>query len=363
MTSKIGKWIFIAIVLIVVIWALITFKTIVAYFVLSLMVAFIGKPLVTMFQKIKIGAWRCPRSLAAILSMLTLSAVVIAFIALIVPQLVSQLEMIAKIDPADIEHKLAEPIDKISKIAYKYGLMSVNIEHNFLTNLIDAIELKSITSSVESFIETIGALIIAVFSIFFISFFFLKDSYLFDKMVFAITPDGNYEKVDKAIKNTSRLLTRYFIGIVLQISLIFVLLFIGLTIVGVQNALLIAFLAGLFNVIPYVGPLIGISISLVLGITSSLQLDFYEQTVPLLVGMLIVFGIVQFLDNFVFQPLIFSNSVKAHPLEIFVVILMSATLGGVLGMVLAIPVYTILRVFAKEFLTRFKLVRSLTKNI
>jgi len=182
-------------------------------------------------------------------------------------------------------------------------------------------------------------------------------------MVFASTPDKHYEKVDKAIKSTSNLLTRYFIGIVFQISLIMVLLFLGLSILGVENALLIAFLAGLFNVIPYVGPLIGISIGLLLGITGSMQLDFYSQTVPLLAGMLIVFAIVQLLDNFVFQPLIFSNSVKAHPLEIFVVILMSATLGGILGMVLAIPVYTILRVFAKEFLTRFKVVRSLTKNI
>ena len=295
--------------------------------------------------------------------MVTLSGIVITFIALIVPQLVSQLEMLAQLDPSDFENQLKEPLEKLSLFANKYGLMSLEIENNFFSNLLDAIEFKNITSSVETFIGTIGSLVIGVFSVLFISFFFLKDSYLFDKIVFASTPDMHYEKVNKAIINTSNLLTRYFIGIVLQITLIIILLFIGLSIVGVENALLIAFLAGLFNVIPYVGPLIGIAIALLLGITSSLHLDFYSQTVPLLSGMLIVFAIVQLLDNFVFQPLIFSNSVKAHPLEIFVVILMSATLGGIMGMVLAIPVYTILRVFAKEFLTRFKVVRSLTKNI
>lgn len=285
------------------------------------------------------------------------------FVALIVPQLVAQLEMLTKIDAADIQHKLEEPLQKVEEFANKYGLISLDIEEKFTSRLLNAIELRSISSSVESIIGTLGNILIGVFSVFFISFFFLKDSYLFDKMVYAITPDKHYEKVDKAIKSTTSLLTRYFIGIVAQISIIMVLLFIGLTIVGMENALLIAFLAGLFNVIPYVGPLIGVALGFILGITGSLELDFYEQTIPLLTGMLIVFAIVQLLDNFIFQPLIFSNSVKAHPLEIFVVILMSATLGGVLGMVFAIPVYTILRVFAKEFLTKFKVVRSLTKNI
>lgn len=363
MSNKLGRWILIALGLIILIWALYTFKTIVLYFILSIIVSFLGRPLVLLIEKIHIGQWQCPRFLAAIFSMLLLASGAILFIALIVPQLVSQIEMLMQIDAEEIQHKLEEPLLKLETFANKYGLITVDLEEKFTSTLINAIEFKSISSSVESIFSTMGNLLMGLFSIFFISFFFLKDSYLFDKMVFGMTPDKHYEKVDKAIKSTTSLLTRYFIGIVAQISLIMILLFIGLSIVGVENALLIAFLAGVFNVIPYVGPLIGIGVGLVLGITGSLELDFYEQTVPLLTGMLVVFGIVQLLDNFVFQPLIFSNSVKAHPLEIFIVILMSATLGGILGMVLAIPVYTILRVFAKEFLTRFKVVRSLTKNI
>ena len=64
--------------------------------------------------------------------------------------------------------------------------------------------------------------------------------------------------------------------------------------------------------------------------------------------VVIVFSVVQVVDNMVLQPLIFSKSVKAHPLEIFVIIFAGAKMGGVLGMIAAIPVYTIMRVFIKE---------------
>jgi len=73
--------------------------------------------------------------------------------------------------------------------------------------------------------------------------------------------------------------------------------------------------------------------------------------------------VMQLLDNFILQPNIFSKSVKAHPLEIFIVVLMGAKIGGIIGMVVAIPIYTVLRVLAKVFLSEFKVVQSITKGI
>ena len=81
---------------------------------------------------------------------------------------------------------------------------------------------------------------------------------------------------------------------------------------------------------------------------------------PMLSKVVIVFGAMQLLDNFILQPWIFSNSVLAHPLEIFIVILMGAQINGIIGMVLAIPVYTVLRVIARAFLSEFKLVQKIT---
>ena len=165
------------------------------------------------------------------------------------------------------------------------------------------------------------------------------------------------------MSNTSKMLTRYFGGLVAQISIIAVLLSIGLSILGVENAFLIAFLASIFNVIPYVGPIIGGVLALTLTLTTNLDLDFNSEMLPLLGKIAIVFAIVQLLDNLLIQPIIFSNSVKAHPLEIFLVISIAGTLAGVTGMVLAIPAYTLIRIIAKEFLSGFKVVDSLTRNI
>jgi predicted PurR-regulated permease PerM len=156
------------------------------------------------------------------------------------------------------------------------------------------------------------------------------------------------------------MLTRYFGGILIQMTIITAFVSVLLGLFGIQNALLIGFFAALINVIPYVGPLIGATFGLIITISSNLDLEFYTQMLPMLVKVVAVFGAMQLLDNFMLQPWIFSNSVLAHPLEIFIVILMGAQLNGIGGMVLAIPVYTVLRVIAGVFLSKFKIVQKMT---
>ncbi len=79
--------------------------------------------------------------------------------------------------------------------------------------------------------------------------------------------------------------------------------------------------------------------------------------------MMLVFCITQLIDNLVFQPFIFGKSVYAHPIEILIVIMMAGSLAGITGMILAIPAYTVLRVFAKEFFNNFRVVQKLTEKI
>ena len=100
-----------------------------------------------------------------------------------------------------------------------------------------------------------------------------------------------------------------------------------------------------------------------IGITSNLELEFYTQLLPLVYKIALVFLIVQLIDSLIFQPLVISNIVKAHPLEIFLVILIAGTLAGIGGMIIAVPIYTILRIIAKEFLNNFKIVQQLTSEL
>lgn len=208
-----------------------------------------------------------------------------------------------------------------------------------------------------------GNLLIAIMSILFIAFFFLKEDGLFTNFFKAITPAGSEDQVIHAVDDSSRMLRRYFVGISLQVTSITIFMSLLLTILGIKNALLIAFFAALINVIPYIGPIIGAMFGVFITISSNLDLSFYNEMLPLLGKVVIAFAAMQMLDNFLLQPYIFSNSVSAHPLEIFIIILVGAKIGGIGGMVLAIPTYTVIRVVAKSFLSEFKIVQKLTNQL
>jgi predicted PurR-regulated permease PerM len=141
------------------------------------------------------------------------------------------------------------------------------------------------------------------------------------------------------------------------------LIALALWIFGIKNALLIGFFAGLMNIIPYIGPLIGGIIGLVLGTISTLALGSYNELLPVTLKLLGTFVVVNFIDNNILVPVIYSKSVKSHPLEIFLVIIIGGGIAGLVGMLFAVPVYTLLRVIAKEFFNQFRVVKKLTEAI
>ena len=170
------------------------------------------------------------------------------------------------------------------------------------------------------------------------------------------------DRVEKSIEKTKNLLSRYFLGLLLQISILLVIYSIVLALFNVENAFIIAFLCALLNLIPYLGPIVGAILMMLLTMSSFIGSDFSSVIIPKTLYVMIGFLIGQIIDNFISQPFIFSNSVKSHPLEIFIVILASGTLIGPVGMIIAIPLYTTLKVIAQEFLSENKIVKSLTKN-
>jgi predicted PurR-regulated permease PerM len=178
-------------------------------------------------------------------------------------------------------------------------------------------------------------------------------------------PDKYVDNVTRALNSIKNLLTRYLIGIVIQSTCIMILIDIGMTIVGIefQQALVMGLILGILNVIPYVGPWLGLFIAILMGVASHINQDFSTVVVPLIYYMILVEAITHLIDNVVFQPVIFSNSVKAHPLEIFVVVLTAGFAAGIPGMLLGIPTYTVLRVFAREFFYGFKAVQKITSSL
>jgi predicted PurR-regulated permease PerM len=144
---------------------------------------------------------------------------------------------------------------------------------------------------------------------------------------------------------------------------VFILYVIVLLIFGIPNLFIIAFLCAVLNIVPYVGPLIASILAAILTMLSNLGSDFQTVILPTTIYVLIGFWIVQIIDNNLSQPIIFSKSVSSHPLEIFLVILIAGFLSGILGMIIAVPLYTILKVVGKEFFPENTVIKLLTKNI
>lgn len=200
-------------------------------------------------------------------------------------------------------------------------------------------------------------------SVLFISFFFLKDENLFENGILVFVPAKHHQATRNVISSSKTLLMRYFIGVMLELIGVMSMITIGLLIFGVQNALLIGFFGGIMNIIPYLGPILGSTIGFIIGVTATLAFGAYDDLLPVIAKLGGVFIVAQVIDNNILVPLIYSKSVKAHPLEIFFVIIMGGSLAGLIGMLLAIPVYTVLRVIAKEFFQQFKVVQKLTAKI
>jgi predicted PurR-regulated permease PerM len=127
----------------------------------------------------------------------------------------------------------------------------------------------------------------------------------------------------------------------------------------VSDALIIGLIMGVMNVVPYAGPVIGASISSLLSIVAPIDGNILFTILVLLSTIVVV----KLIDDFIIQPTLYSERVQAHPLEVFLVILVAGYIGGVWGMLLAIPLYTILRVFAREFLSEYSIVQKLTNQM
>ncbi|MBK7872406.1 MAG: AI-2E family transporter [Saprospiraceae bacterium] len=191
----------------------------------------------------------------------------------------------------------------------------------------------------------------------------MREPGLFFNFMVALVPAKHEQQIRDVLNDISTMLTRYFGGVALQIFLIAVYVSIFLSILGVKNAILIGFFAALMNLIPYLGPALGGGIGILISVSANLDADFTTVILPMMIKVLVVFWTVQMLDNYFLTPYIFSSTVLAHPLEIFITILVGAKIGGVVGMVLAIPAYTVLRVVAREFLSRFKIVKRITGRL
>ena len=339
------------------VWLLIQLNTLIIYLGIAAVVSLIGRPINLFFIK----RLRFNSMIATTVTITSLVGIIAGILSLFFPLLLQQGENLSLLDVDLLEAKIGTLMDEVSNY--------FQLDNTFWEQQIDAeklfnnINLGIIPEFLNKLLEILGGFTMGLFSVLFISFFFLKDSGLLERMITTLVKDKIENRVDKSIEKIKNLLSRYFLGLVLQISILLIIYSVVLLIFGIKNAFVIAFLCSLLNLIPYIGPLIGGVLMLLLTMSSNIDSDFSTVILPKTIYVMIGFVIGQLIDNFFSQPFIFSNSVKSHPLEIFIVILSAGVLLGPLGMIIAIPIYTALRVILKEFLSENKIVKSLTKDL
>ena len=345
------------------------FKSVIAYILIAVVVSLIAKPLMGMMQRITVRGRKAPDWFLAALSLLIVLTALACIASMIVPIVSSMLKNVSLVNIETSVKNIAIPLADLNTFIrerFPQAGADFRIEIALFSELqkfINASQFSNLIGTAASFITNLG---IGLFSVIFIGFFFIKDDGLFTEIVCALVPDRHEETTEKAISDIGHLLSRYFIGVILEVIGVALINFLGLLFIArlrFNAAISIAFLTGIFNIIPYVGPLMGGALGTILGITIKyssatplgLDVNFWLFTAILVA----IFCFTQLVDNFLYQPLIYSTSIKAKPLEIFIVLLVVGHIGGPLAMIVAIPIYTVVRVIAFRFFGHVKAIRRL----
>ncbi|MDR3350522.1 MAG: AI-2E family transporter [Prevotellaceae bacterium] len=368
--NKLARYIIISAAVALVAFLAWYFSSVVAYLVIAAVFSIIGKPPVQALGRVRIRNRQLPRALCAAIVLAVIWGVFFSILFFLLPSVVNLINRLSRIDIQqsllDMEHSLAAAqgwiAQNIPGVGDDFSLrdaiaggLSDFFDNTALLNFFG-----SVTNTVFHFVA--GACIVS-----FITFFFLKEEHLFTQGVLLLFPAKHEKNAAAALASTNRLLSRYFIGLFIDMLCMAVLVTSGLTLAAgmpFHVAVVLGSLSGILNVIPYIGSITSALAGILIGVLMQLNGAGDAGGVwPAVIAMACVYAGAQAIDAAVLQPFIYSKSVRTHPLEIFLVILIAGSIGGILGMLVAIPAYTVARVFAKQFFNQFRVVQKLTEKI
>lgn len=341
------------------------FSDIVAYILVATFLSLIGSPMVKRLDKVKIGRRKLPHSLSAATTLLGMLATATVFLVLIVPLIISQVNVISSIDVNNLSDYFKTSMGGFYEFLVQYNVVNphASVTQYMQQQLADLVDVVKFTNLFANLVSGTGSVLMGIFIVIFLTYYFLLEDNLLKRFVLVLTPDKYAVNMEQTMHDSKILLVRYFHGVMIEVGIMMTIEATGLLIFGVPNAILIGFLGGLMNIIPYLGPLIGVVIGVILASLSVLHMGDYDSLLMTIFTVLAVFAGANMVDNFVLQPQIYSKSVKAHPVEIFLAIIVGGKIAGIAGMILAIPTYTIIKVTARQFMHRMKLVEFLTSKM
>lgn len=341
----------------ILIWVVYKVKALLLYIGIAIVVSLIGRPIIQLLKRrLKFG-----NTLAAITTLLLFILFFSALGRIFVPIIIEQSKNISNID----FNLVKKDLNELNIQASDYlGVEQIDIIEGIKrTEYVRNFDIEIIPSFIEIFFGNIGVVMAGLFSVLFIAFFLLKDEKLIVQTVTVFAHPNNERRFIVVLQKIKVLLSRYFIGLLLQILILSLFYTVLLLFFDIDNAIAIAIICAFLNIVPYLGPILGAGVMLLVVVSNNLGADFSSELLPLLIYVLVGYSIAQLFDNIITQPVVFGKGVRSHPLEIFLVIIVGGLLFGVAGMILAVPTYTALKVVAKEFLSEYKIVKRLTKDL
>ena len=360
------------VILALILYVLYLLQILLIYIAIAIVISLLGYPVVSTLE----ARLRLNNTLAVLLTIILFLCIILGVFALCIPLINQQGKNLALLDLSNLEKNIILVLQNLSLYFGSFypewlqSMLSETERTEGKSNLTDTvssflqkIDLAAIPRFFSGFLGALSQFIIAIFSIAFISFFLLKDAKMLERVFFIVVGKAQEDHWLNSLEKIKLLLSRYFLGLLLQIAILFVIYSSLLFIFGIPNAIALAFLCALLNLIPYLGPVISGLLMLLATMTSDLNADFSTIVLSKTLYVMLGFFAAQMIDNFFSQPYIFSNSVRSHPLEIFIIILTVGMLFGILGLIAAVPVYTTLKVVLKEFFAEHRIVKSLTREI
>lgn len=340
------------------------FESVLVYIVISAVLAILGSPLVKLLQRIKLGKFSINKGLASFITLISFYGIITTSLLIVMPFLIEEAKVLSTINPNKLLTATATPIEKIETLIFEYTDQQLSITTYTRDKIISILNIGNVSTWLNAISSFTGNILLSFFAISFISFFFLKDGRLFFEKVKSLVPPSYRQESSKVLPKIRSKMTRYFIGLCIEVLIIFVLMSIGLSIVGVKYFLIMATVAALFNIIPYLGPIIGILFGIIVTCVSHCTgtEECLVTLFPLLGKTLLVYLAVQLLDNIVLQPFIYGKSIDAHPLEIFLVVIISGNIWGVTGLILAIPVWSVIKIILTEIRKHSQLLENIYES-
>lgn len=331
---------------------LVTFiSTLFAPVVIAGFLFYLFDPVVRLLMRVKIKQKNLSRTWSVAIVFLILAGLVILAAMVAIPLLVSQIGDLIGQTPhylKDLQQLGNHYYRQLNELEWfkqlKIDSYLTEFQNNFLNWLKNLA--GSLTTSLGTIIGTITSITVTIITVPFILFYMLKDGSRLVPSIQKAFSAKHEEQVAELLKKLNQTLSKYIAGQVIECLFVATFISLGYWLIGLPYAFLLGIFAGMTNIIPYLGPYIGIFPALILAMTVSNKM---------ILLVIVVCVVVQQIDGNLIYPNVIGKTLNIHPLTIIILLLVAGNLAGLLGMILAVPVYAVLKAVVKYFYGIYRL--------